>query len=1432
MFDFLVHGFQDLIGGLTHPGQPSKPAPAKTVAQPRQAPPAQTRVGQFATPQVKPLAMKTVQAQAPKLPTMHPQQQKQAPFDPVGFVRDAVVKPVVDSANTVGNAYASGINYLGGELSGQHAQQQQQILQKQAQLIHTPSPNIAQHSALLQQINQLKGQQQSQLADVNKYNDPLKVGAASVNLGATVAAPGMSKIAEPVTKALSPFIRDGVANVVGHAVSQVPTGAVLGATGQVEQTGVHTTPSQLLNAALSGGAAGGLLGATGPLVSHTVKEIRHTDFHDQRGSIKIPNNKSVQQNPNTLPQHVWPLAKVANNYKTAHGFEKGALKQAEGNPDLQHQINEVGDLQSFHALTKASPKVSDVKIKGPAKNAKGQQFVVANTLDNNGKPTYDLIPLDNRKHTLSNGMVTDKKGKPVGSYLGVDEHGQQFAYVEGKPVNITGVLGDLNKWGNLNKSSHDMNRLIEANAPDKATATKVQNWITQFKDQQEATMKTELKQRRDDLMKVRKDVLKAKPRGVSQKQLSEDLFRAVEKKTDMNQLRQKYGDDFIDKHFIPTLDWSRKTYGDLLGSTNNVLQRNGFDPIPERKNYITHIQDEPGFWEKVGLGVQNINPLGGSIDSDINPGTARGGIPDEIVGNTANTGARRKFNQFAQERKGKSSRQDFFAAHDAYYEPMLMNKYMTPAASRARVVERAFRTNDKANELKMQEFAQIVGSDEAKKTMGPKLKKTNPNYVPSRESPLVTAWQEYGNQLAGKTNTRDRNIIDNYGKGGKLYMNASTKFQGLAGASTIPGSATAALAQVLSLPQTFARDSFGSVLRGAKDMMQYAAGSKDDPLRQSAFMRARYTDASSQLRSKAQKYTHAASKPMEMIERATGELSWRSAYNQAVKKGLTGEAAIKAADIAAKKTLAGRGIGDRPVLMNSKADGWLTQFGLEVNNMRVQFWNDFTPAQKIKFMVAAAALNYGYKSITGNSPLPDYIGAGVQSAQDFMNSNDDKKDTPADNSIQAGQRLLGETSKFIPGAPTLASLLMSDTQRQQVFGKNGDISRYGTPPLAAPITNAVNGIGSALGGDIGGAAAAFTKLLPTGNQISRTAQGAAALGQGYQTDKKGNVQSVNEQTNPFTVPQALLFGKNSLPGQQQALNSGFSLPPKESTFFKGQYQENPQQATDYFNSALKAKIDKSNKSGSLSNLGQEPTANAASGPSNPSQPQNVNVVKSTGTSAKSLLDYFKALPTDQHKAWSAAPNNDPEITKSLTAWTGGKVPVQNISNDLAKKWAQYQQDYTDGKVSPIIADQRKRSILKDAFSSQLDDTEKAISGLSKAAITSYKDTGAITQPQLDKVIAVEKQQYDAGLIKQETFANKLGLPARGYKVKKASTGRRKGRTGRKATVKAPKFVKARSYKLPTLSGHTGSSGVHKPNVHLSSALQTRTKKPSRKRIKA
>ena len=164
------------------------------------------------------------------------------------------------------------------------------------------------------------------------------------------------------------------------------------------------------------------------------------------------------------------------------------------------------------------------------------------------------------------------------------------------------------------------------------------------------------------------------------------------------------------------------------------------------------------------------------------------------------------------------------------------------------------------------------------------------------------------------------------------------------------------------------------------------------------------------------------------------------------------------------------------------------------------------------------------------------------------------------------------------------------------------------------------------------------------------------------------------------------------------------------------------------------------------------------------------------------------------------------MTEGLQSWIGDKVKVPEVTNEIAKKWADYQSDYVDGKISKLNMNDKKKAILKDAFNSQLSTDEKEIASLSKAELQYYYENKVINDDNLKNAVAVEKQLFEAGLIAKETLQRSLGVSARGYK----------GTTAKKSSGNGSKVAKGKfDYKL---------NGFGTPNTSNSKQLHDLLKK--------
>jgi hypothetical protein len=157
---------------------------------------------------------------------------------------------------------------------------------------------------------------------------------------------------------------------------------------------------------------------------------------------------------------------------------------------------------------------------------------------------------------------------------------------------------------------------------------------------------------------------------------------------------------------------------------------------------------------------------------------------------------------------------------------------------------------------------------------------------------------------------------------------------------------------------------------------------------------------------------------------------------------------------------------------------------------------------------------------------------------------------------------------------------------------------------------------------------------------------------------------------------------------------------------------------------------------------------------------------------------------DKAKAKEIA--NNPTVTKALTDWNSGR-PVPQITNEVAKQWADYEKGLKDGSITKLEAKDQKIKILRNAFNSQLNDDEKQLYKLSKTKIQSALSEGLITEDNVRRALAIEKQMFDNGLLDSETLAKKLGLGSRSKSSGKSSGTRRSSGRRSTKTAKAPKL---------------------------------------------
>lgn len=352
--------------------------------------------------------------------------------------------------------------------------------------------------------------------------------------------------------------------------------------------------------------------------------------------------------------------------------------------------------------------------------------------------------------------------------------------------------------------------------------------------------------------------------------------------------------------------------------------------------------------------------------------------------------------------------------------------------------------------------------------------------------------QDYANDLAGKTNALDASAQKILGRKffrGLAWLNNRVK------ANVILGNVGSALAQFANVTNGIGYAKQHSV----KGLAQTVGDifNKKAPSHNSGFLKERfgvnmYSKFDTKLIDQPKKL---AVWMIETADKLGTSFVWNSVYRKGISEGIQNP--IKYADDVTRALVAGRGIGEIPLIQRSQIIQLIMPFTLEVANLwKVQ--KDFVNAKDfgglVTLYLAAFTFNKGMEEVRGSGVVFDPVQAlfdAVPEMRDLLPAEVDKtvfgERKREDLSLaQRGGRLAGEVLSNIPLGQFVATMypeygtkVMGQElpSRKELFGRN-DPTRFGTGLLAT------KGIQDPLG----------KVLLPFGGlQLQKTLAGADAL---------------------------------------------------------------------------------------------------------------------------------------------------------------------------------------------------------------------------------------------------------------------------------------------------------------------------------------------------
>ncbi len=526
--------------------------------------------------------------------------------------------------------------------------------------------------------------------------------------------------------------------------------------------------------------------------------------------------------------------------------------------------------------------------------------------------------------------------------------------------------------------------------------------------------------------------------------------------------------------------WFRKTYDRLLDEVNatrrQIYPKNESKIIPYRQDYYRHFQEMSNGFEG----------LKGIFETPA-------GISPELSGISPFTKPKSKFASFMQPRFGVQTTEDAVGGFLKYLPSAMYAKNIDPQIPIFRNLAKDFAT---ATE---------------------KTKNVN-NFI--------EYLQDFANDLAGKTNAADR-FIQKVIPGGRKAFRLIEFLNNRVKANVIVGNLSSAVAQIFNVPQGIASAKQFSVPGAIRTLGSIFAD--DKAISKSAFIKERYLHSSFnqfdvKILDKAKNF---AAWMTGVLDEVGTKFIWNSHYEKALAEGV--EDPIKYADDITRKLVAGRGVGEVPLIQKSKIFQLVAPFQLEVGNL----WYVMGDMVKKKdfgglatLFVANWLMNRVAEQVRGSDVTFDPINAVYEGIQEIKN-----EDNPLKGIAKAGGRVAGEVVSNVPLGQTLGSLYpeygfdipgIGKLTRKELMGE-GDPTRYGTGlsivrGLQDPIFKVLPGFGGA--------------------QLERSIQGVKAYDAGKVTNAKGDTKFEIDQ-NVANFLRTLLFGPNSTP-EARAYFSGQS----------------------------------------------------------------------------------------------------------------------------------------------------------------------------------------------------------------------------------------------------------------------------------------------------
>ncbi len=606
----------------------------------------------------------------------------------------------------------------------------------------------------------------------------------------------------------------------------------------------------------------------------------------------------------------------------------------------------------------------------------------------------------------------------------------------------------------------------------------------------------------------------------------------------------------------------RSIYEELHPMINEVLIRNGYDPIGYIPGYFPHMN----FDDPTGPLETAAAKLGFDFSSKE--------LPMDIAGRTEIFRPGKRWAGNFLQRTGTKTDYDALRAFDLYID---------------NISDVIYHTDDIRNLRSMEDYIRYSLSDEGIQKEIEAIRKDRSLMPEEKQAKLdeiyktrmkdhklqnyVNNLRTYTDLLAGKKHPIDR-PLETQVFGRKAYK-AINEIENRVAGNMVAANIGSALTNFIPITQGMSNMRLSSNLKGLGEaLISMGRGEMDELTKKSAFLATR--EGTEQLyKTTMRKISDVAGKPMEWADKFSTQAVWRSRYYDNLAKGMAEEEAIKNADKFARGLFAGRSKGAMPTLFSAKAAKPLTMFNLEVNNTISYLTKDIpreAQGDVLKMMNAYGGLVIGayiyndmYEKLTGRRPALDPFGIANEAFGDLTGEKVRNTLDIIGDLVEGDGLQLTEKTEKKKGAEVYSGLKENIAENIPFIG---GLMGGGRIPISSAFPD-FDAIGEAKAnyatGDITkerknqivrkefGKSLAYMAMPVAGGQTKKTVEGLNMMRKGgnfTQTNKGERLQFAVDQDKKTNWVQAALFGKWAIPEAQAHMEKKRTLSEKNTETYK------------------------------------------------------------------------------------------------------------------------------------------------------------------------------------------------------------------------------------------------------------------------------------------